>query len=107
MNTWFQQNRFLGMFLVVFVLAAIGALYFLFSARSGFTDAKIAYDNTAAELNRLHRLAPFPTEANLRKMKTQAEDYSSELEKLKIDLKRRVLPVVPMAPNEFQSRLRR
>ena len=106
MNSWFQQNRFLGTFLVVFALATIAAAYFLFSARSRFNDAKIAYDNTAAELNRLHRLSPFPTEANLRKMKTQAEDYSSELDKLKLDLKARVLPVVPMAPNEFQSRLR-
>lgn len=106
MSTWFQQNRFLGTFLVVFALATIGAAYFLFSARSGFNDAKIAYDNTAAELNRLHRLSPFPTEANLRKMKTQAEDYSSELDKLKLDLKLRVLSVVPLEPNEFQSRLR-
>ena len=106
MNTWFQQNRFLGTFVVLFVIVTIGALYFLFSARSGFNDAKVAFDNTAAELNRLHRLSPFPTEANLRKMKTQAEDYSSELNKLKDQLKTRVLPVVPMAPNEFQSRLR-
>ena len=106
MNTWFQQNRFLGTFLIVVALATIGLFYFLFSARSGFNDAKIAFDNNAAELNRLHRLSPGPTEANLRKMKTQAEDYESQLNKLKEELKTRVLPVVPMAPNEFQARLR-
>ena len=106
MNTWFQQNRFLGTSLIVSALATIGALYFLVSARSGFAEAKAQFDQNAGELSRLQRLAPFPTEANLRKMKTQAEDYGSELNKLKEDLKTRVLPVVPMAPNEFQSRLR-
>ena len=106
MNTWFQQNRFLGTFLVVFLLATIGSAYFLFSARSGFNEAKALFDTNAAELNRLQRLSPFPSDTNLRKMKTQAEDYSSELNKLKDDLRTRVLPVTPMAPNEFQSRLR-
>ena len=106
MSAWFQQNRFLGTLLVVFALATLGALYFLFSARSSFYDAKIAFDANAGELSRLQRLSPYPTEANLRKMRTQAEDYASQLDKLKADLKTRVLPVVPMAPNEFQSRLR-
>ncbi len=106
MNAWFQQNRFLGTFLVVFAIATIGALYFLFGARSRFNDAKVQFESNAAELNRLQRLSPFPTEVNLRKMKTQAEDYSSQLDKLKEELKTHVLPVVPMAPNEFQSRLR-
>ena len=106
MNAWFQQNRFLGTFLAVFLLATIGSAYFLFSARSDRAEAKALFDTNAAELSRLQRLSPFPTETNLRKMKTQAEDYGSELDKLKEDLKTRVLPVTPMAPNEFQSRLR-
>jgi hypothetical protein len=105
-NAWFRQNRFLGIFLIAFAVAVIGSLYFLLTARSGFHDAKAQFDSNAAELNRLQRIAPFPTEANLRKMKTQAEDYASELNKLKEELKSRVLPVAPMAPNEFQSRLR-
>jgi hypothetical protein len=105
-NTWFQQNRFLGTFLIVFLLATIASVYFLFSARSGYNEAKAVFDANAAELTRLQRLSPFPTETNLRKMKTQAEDYGSELNKLKDDLRGRMLPVTPMAPNEFQSRLR-
>lgn len=106
MSAWFQQNRFLGTFLAVFLLATIGCAYFLFSARSEFTEAMALFDTNAAELSRLQRLSPFPNETNLRKMKTQAEDYGSELNKLKDDLRGRVLPVTPMAPNEFQSRLR-
>lgn len=103
---WFQQNRFLGTFLLVSGLATLAALFFLWSARSGFAEAKARFDETASELNRLQRLTPFPSDDNLRKMKTQSEDYAAELNKLKEQLKTRVLPVVPMAPNEFQARLR-
>ena len=104
--SWFHQNRFLGTFAVVFGVAFLAAIYFLWSARSSFAEAKDSFDRTAAELNTLQRHTPFPNEPNLRKMKTQAEDYAAELNKLKEELKTRVLPVTPMAPNEFQSRLR-
>lgn len=103
---WFRQNRFLATFLIAFSLATLGSLYFLWNAQSRFAEAKLRFDETAMEMSRLQRQAPFPNEVNLRKMKTQAEDYGTELNKLKEQLKTRVLPVVPMAPNEFQSRLR-
>ena len=103
---WFQQNRFLGTFLIVFGIATIAALFFIFSAKSGFTEARARFDENAMELNRLQRLAPFPSDTNLRKMRTQAQDYEAELNRLREDLKTRVLLPVPMAPNEFQSRLR-
>ncbi|MFL6594500.1 MAG: Amuc_1100 family pilus-like protein [Chthoniobacterales bacterium] len=104
--SWFRQNRFLGTSLIVFGIAVLAALYFVWSARSSFNDARAQFDQNATELSRLQRLTPFPSETNLRKMKTQADDYTADLNKLKDDLKTRVLPVVPMAPNEFQSRLR-
>ncbi|MFN2509526.1 MAG: Amuc_1100 family pilus-like protein [Chthoniobacterales bacterium] len=103
---WFQQNRFLGAFLILFGIATLGSAYFLWSAKSDFAEAKAAFDENATELNRLQQLVPYPSEPNLRKMKTQAEEYASELNKLKEELKTRVLPVVPLAPNEFQTRLR-
>ncbi|CAN5688625.1 hypothetical protein BH20VER1_BH20VER1_07100 [soil metagenome] len=103
---WFQQNRFLGTFLAVFGALCIAALVFLFQARSKATEARAQFDQTAMELNRLQRLTPFPNEPNLVKMRTQAEDYSARLERVKEELKTRTLPVVPMAPNEFQVRLR-
>src|SRR5689334_18174193 len=104
---WFRQNKFLGTFLVVFGIVTVAALYFLWSAKSGFDDAKMTFDQNAAELNRLQRLNPFPNEANLKKMSAQAKDYATELNKLKEELKTRVLPApAQLAPNEFQARLR-
>jgi hypothetical protein len=39
-------------------------------------------------------------------VKAQSTEAAAALEKLKQDLKTRVLPQIPMAPNEFQARLR-
>ena len=104
--TWFRENRFLGTFLVAFGVALLLALWFLCSAKSDWDEASSRFRNAATELNRLERLAPYPNVDNLRKMKAHAEDYSTALAKLKNELKIRASPAGPMAPNEFQSRLR-
>ena len=103
---WFRENRFLGTFLVVFGVVLIAAIWFLLSAKSEWDDASARFSNASAELNRLERLAPYPSADNLRKMKAHAEDYATALAKLKDELKTRVAPAQPMAPNEFQSHLR-
>jgi hypothetical protein len=102
----FRQNRFLGTFLVVVGVATLAALWFLFSAKSAWDEAAIDFNQAAAELNRLERLAPYPSAANLRQMKAHADDYAAALAKLKDELRTRMLPPSPMAPNEFQSHLR-
>jgi hypothetical protein len=103
---WFRENRFLGTFLIAFGLCALGAVWFLFSAKSNWDDASARFNQTAAELNRLERLPIYPSAENLRKMKAHADNYTSALARLKDELKIRVAPVTPMAPNEFQSHLR-
>jgi hypothetical protein len=104
--SWFGQNRFLGTVLVVFGVATLAALVFLVLARSGFATAKMEFEQQVVELNALQRHTPYPTDVNLRKMKTQAEEYAVRIDQLKEELKGRMLPEVPMAPNEFQNRLR-
>lgn len=103
---WFQENRFLGTFAIAASVAALGALLFLWHAKGQRNEADARFANASAELNRLERMAPFPSAENLRKMKAQAEDYSVALAKLKDELKSRVAPVAEIKPNEFQSRLR-
>ena len=106
MTDWFRENRWLGTFLIVLGLGALLSLYFLFSAKSSADDAVARFSEAAAERGRLERLDPFPSEANYRKMKVHLENYAGSLEKLKEQLKVHVLPAAPLAPNEFQSRLR-
>jgi hypothetical protein len=103
---WFRENRFLGTFLILFGLCTLGAVLFLFSAKRDWDEASTRFNQTAAELNRLEQLAPYPNPENLRKMKAHADNYATAFAKLKDELKRRVAPVAPMAPNEFQSHLR-
>jgi hypothetical protein len=103
---WFRENRFLGKFLVAFGVATLAAVWFFFSAKSDWDEASARFSNAVSEMNRLERLNPYPSMDNLRQMKAHAEDYGNALAKLKDELKRRVVPLAPLAPNEFQSHLR-
>ena len=104
---WYRENRWLGNFLIAFAVTALVALWFLFRARSGFTEASAQFNEAATERNRLEHLNPFPNEGNFRKTQAALNDYGATLTKLKAELRAQVLPVEPIAPNEFQSRLRR
>jgi hypothetical protein len=103
---WFQQNRWLGTFLIVFGICTLGSVYFVFSAKGNADEALARFNDAANERTRLEALNPFPTEANYKKMKVYLEEYTTSLNKLKEDLKTRMLPAPAIAPNEFQSRLR-
>jgi hypothetical protein len=103
---WFRENRWLGTFLIVFGVCTLLALYFLFAAKGAFEEATARFKDAAAERNRLEHLNPFPNEANYRQMKTHLENYRASLNRMKEELKTQMLPATPLAPNEFQSRLR-
>lgn len=102
---WFRQNRFLGTFLAVLGAAILLALVFIWLTKSSLDDARAQYDQQASELGALQRHNPFPSEVNLGKMKTQAQEYGGALTALQETLKGRVLPAAPLAPNEFQAKL--
>src|SRR5207248_4499518 len=103
---WFQQNRALGTLLIVSgvcVLLGAALLYW----RSGvWGEAKQTFDQATTERNRLQGLDPFPNDANYRKLQGYLERYNAALDKFKGELKAEVAPAPPLAPNEFQSRLR-
>jgi hypothetical protein len=103
---WFQQNRALGTLLVasgICVLLGAALLYWRWSV---WNDAKQTFDQATAERNRLQGLNPFPDDTNYRKLQGYLERYNTELDKFKDELKAEVAPDPPLAPNEFQSRLR-
>jgi len=103
---WFRENRWLGTFFIVFGISALAALYFLLSAKSGFEAATSQFSEVSAERARLEHLNPFPNEANFQKMKRDLSEYGAALNKTKDELKTQVIPIQPIAPNEFQSHLR-
>jgi hypothetical protein len=103
---WFQQNRALGTFLVVSGICILLGAALLYWRWSVWSEAKQTFDQAAAERNRMQGLNPFPNDANYRKLQGYLERYNAALDKFKDELKAEVAPAPPLAPNEFQSRLR-
>jgi len=103
---WFQQNRALGTLLVVSAICILLGAALLYWRWSVWNDAKQTFDQATAERNRLQGVNPFPDDTNYRKLQGYLERYNRELDKFKDELKAEVVPAPPLAPNEFQSRLR-
>ena len=103
---WFQQNRALGSLLIVSGVCILLGAALLYWRWSVWSEAKQTFDHATAERNRLQGLDPFPNDANHRKLQGYIERYSDALDKFKDELKADVAPAPPLAPNEFQSRLR-
>lgn len=104
---WFQANRWLGRFLIVFGIGALFAVWFLFHAKGNFGEAKARFDETASERNRLERRDPFPNDANYAKLKVHIDNYGAALKKFEEELKiNTLLPPAGLKPTEFQTRLR-
>ena len=103
---WYQENRWLGNFLGAFGLALLIGLWFVFHAKGTFADAMTEFNAAATERSRLEHLNPFPNEENFKKTQAAFETYGASLNKLKEELKAQVAPASPIAPNEFQTRLR-
>ena len=103
---WFQQNRALGTLLVVSGICILLGAALFYWRWSVWSEAKQTFDQATAERNRLQRLDPFPNDANYRKLQGYLERYNAALDKFKEDLKADVAAEPPLAPNEFQSRLR-
>lgn len=101
---WLRENRFA--FPITSGICALCAIYFLFDARADWRDASTRFALSSAALMHLERSAPYPNEENLRQVIRQADAYEVALTRLKDELKGRVLRCPPLAPNEFQSRLR-
>jgi hypothetical protein len=103
---WYRENRWLGNFMIGFVASLVIALWFLFHAQGEFSDAAAQFNEVATERARLEHLNPFPNEQNFKKTQDALETYGATLNKTKEDLKSQVVPLAPLAPNEFQTRLR-
>ena len=103
---WFQQNRFLGVFLGAFALATLLAGYFLLHEKGAADIQEARLERTINELSRLRRSRPFPNVENLQKTKTETDSYRGSLLALETELKARTLPIAPIQPNEFQAQLR-
>jgi hypothetical protein len=103
---WFRQNRALATLLIVSGGCALFAGILLYWRWATWSDARQTFDQAAAERNRLEHLDPFPNDTNYRKLQGYLDRYNTALDKFKEELQKEVVAAPPLAPNEFQSRLR-
>jgi hypothetical protein len=64
---WFQQNRFLGIFIGGLAFATLLSASFLFYEKSAAAREQVRLETTIDELTRLQRSAPLPSEENFRR----------------------------------------
>jgi hypothetical protein len=103
---WFRENPFWSAFIAIAGGALLLAAGFLWWTKGSYEDAMAKYRESAAEQTRLESSNPYPSAANVGKMKIYLDNYKTALDKLKAELKTRMLTEAPLAPNEFQTRLR-
>jgi hypothetical protein len=104
--SWFQQDKFGAGFFVALALATLLSLFFLLREKGTADAARSRLESNVAELTRLRRSVPFPSEENLRKTRAQSDSYRSSLIALEHKMKARMFPELPIQPNEFQAQLR-
>jgi hypothetical protein len=103
---WFRENPFWSAFVIIAGGALLLAAGLLWWTKGSYEDAMAKYRESAAEQTRLESGNPYPSAANVGKMKTYLDNYKAALDKLKGELKTHMLTEAPLAPNEFQTRLR-
>ena len=104
--SWFRENPFLSAFIAIAGGALLLAASLVWWTKGSYEDAMAKYRESAAEQTRLESGNPYPSSVNVGKMKTYLDNYKATLDKLKAELKTRMLTEAPLAPNEFQTRLR-
>ena len=103
---WIKANKFLSGFLAV-MLIGVGVLTFLLlSAKGRYDETAAQYETQAAELNRLQTLVPFPDAKNLEAMAAQKGEHQEAIVTLQKNLTANEFPIEPLAPEQFQDRLR-
>ena len=100
-----MKTTFWTMFGAIAGGALLLSLVSLWWTRGNFHAAETEFRASAAEQRQLESGNPYPSDANVRKMKGHLADYHASLDTLKAELATHVLAISPLAPNEFQSRL--
>ncbi len=104
---WIKENKFLAGFLGAMVagLAVFGFL--LYSSWSHYSEVTDNYRRQSAELSRLQKLAPFPNEENLKKLRQQKDAYVLAIVGLQKNLSSMEYPLEPLEPAAYQDILRK
>jgi hypothetical protein len=79
---WFQENKFLGTYLVVVALLVIGLGAFLFISKSGYAEALTTYESTRKKVENLKTQPLYPDDKNLKLKEAAVKEYNEEAKEL-------------------------
>src|SRR5438067_11299294 len=102
---WFRKNPFWSAFIAIAGGALFLAAGLLWWTKGSYEEAMAKFRESATEQSRLESGNPYPSAANVRKMNTYLDDYKAALEKLKAELKTRLMTVATLEQIEFKTRL--
>lgn len=103
---WLAENKFLAGFGAV-MLVGVGALgYLTYSAMDKYDTAAGEFSAKSSELKKLVEEKPALTEANLKALLAQKQALGDKITAFREELKKRVLPVEPIVPTDFQNQLK-
>ncbi|HEY2102117.1 MAG TPA: Amuc_1100 family pilus-like protein [Chthoniobacterales bacterium] len=103
---WVRNNPFWSGIALAIGAAFLIAVGLLWWTKGNFDQARDEYNADMATLRQLEESNPYPSSANVQKMREHLENYRVSLGNLKTELTQHVLPVTPLPPNEFQIHLR-
>ena len=103
---WIRKNTFLAVFFGVTAVCLIALAVFVYFQYDNYSAITEELNTQAAELSRLQTLAPFPAAENLAKVRELNEGLKQGVTKLEAQLVKMAPQVDPVAPEQFQDKLR-
>jgi len=105
--SWIQDNKFLAGLAGVTLVVASGLLYFGNKGATAYDEAKMTYDEAAAEIQGFERLSLYPKKENLDGKRKALSDYREVTDSLQKSFDPfRVENLENISPQEFTTRLR-
>ena len=104
---WFKENPFLSGLLAVTLLASGTLGYFLYQSWASYGEVVDAYTLAVDKLHKLQNKVPYPSDANLKAVKSGLDDYREKIDGLRAKLSKMELPLdEKVSPQMFQDNLR-
>lgn len=104
---WIQENKFLAGVIGVTAVGACGLGWMIFSTSGQLSEAQTEFQTATRELNRLQTAEPFPSDKNLKELKTQYDELMAATTKFQKEIAALELPLEKdLQPQTFQDNLR-
>ena len=103
---WFKENPILTAILAILLAGAGAMTYLAIDAKTQYDAAVENYNTQVKNVEAIKKKSPYPSEAILKKIEEQKNQYSESLDAYRLSLSKMEVPLEPITPQEFQDNLR-